>query len=179
MISEQAKQGVNLIFTKAAKANLAVDSSDSIEIDLLRGTQVVETPEERIMVLTVVSYVFRLLVIFHMNRDKATEAYFTRSDPKREFDEVLGELGNLCCGAMNRELGNHFLHTGMSTPYMLESKCIPFLMELKPTYIAQHRIGINGAVFMHATLCLCAYAPIDFQVDAASTVEETGVLELF
>jgi len=179
MISEQAKQGVNLIFTKAVKANLAVGASDSIEIELLRGTQIVETPEERIMVLTVASYVFRLLVIFHVNSDKGTEAYFTRSDPRRACDEVLGELGNLCCGAMNRELGNHFLHTGMSTPYMLESKCIPFLMELKPNYVSQHRIGINGTVFMHATLCLCAYAPIDFRADTASTVEETGVLEFF
>ena len=32
MISEQAKQGVNHIFTKAVKANLVVEHSDCVEV---------------------------------------------------------------------------------------------------------------------------------------------------
>jgi hypothetical protein len=179
MISEQAKQGVNLMFTRAAKISLAVEPSDRVDIEQLRGPQIIETPENRILVLTVASYVFRLLTIFHVNNDKTTGNYFTKRNPERTFEEAFNEIGNLCCGAMNRELGNFFLHTGMSTPYLLDSKCIPFLTELKPTYVSQHRIGINNTVVMHATLCLCAYAPIDFHVDTETVPEETGALEFF
>jgi len=179
MISEHAKQGLNFVFTRAAKANLILDTSDSIEIEQLRGTTVVETPEDQILVLTVASYVFRLLVIFHINSDPQTTGYFTRNNAASSLSEVIGEIGNLCCGAINRDLGNHYLHMGMSTPYLLESKCIPFLSELKPTYISQHRISINESVQMHATLCLCAYAPMDFKIDTTVTVEDTGELELF
>jgi hypothetical protein len=179
MISEHAKQGLNFVFTRAAKANLILDGSDSIEIEQLRGTTVVETPEDQILVLTVASYVFRLLVIFHINNDPLTTRYFTRNNVSSSLNEVIGEIGNLCCGAINRDLGNHFLHMGMSTPYLLESKCIPFLSELKPTYISQHRISINQSVQLHATLCLCAYAPMDFKIDTTVAAEDTGALELF
>ena len=179
MISEDAKNGVNHLFTRAARANLALNAADTITIEQLPGTAIGDTPEKRILVLTVVSYVFRLLTIFHLNNDAATEDYFTRSNPERDFGEVLGELGNLCCGAMNRDLGKHFLHTGMSTPYLLESQCLAFLKALNPAYVVQHRIVINDSVVLHATLCLCAYAPIDFRCDTEMAEESTGELELF
>ena len=179
MISEQAKKGLNHIFTRAAQATLAQDPADTVAIEQLAGALLVDTPEKQIVVLTVASYVFRLMTIFHVSGDSATQNYFTRSDPERALSEVFGELGNLCCGAMNRDLGQHFLHTGMSTPYLLESACIAFLNELKPAYVAQHRIVINDSLVMHATLCLCAYAPIDFHVDTQIAAEATGELELF
>ncbi len=179
MISERAKHGVDFIFTRAARANLIRESSDTIEIERLQGSQIIQTPENRILVLTVASYVFRLLIIFHVKNDTVTESYYSKPDSGRTFSEVFGEIGNLCCGAMNRDLGNYFLHMGMSTPYMLDGKCVAYLNELKPTYISQHRIEINNAVSMHATLCFCAYAPIDFRVDTSAAVEATGELELF
>lgn len=179
MISENAKRGFNHIFTRAARANLTMDTADTILIEALSDGTVIETAQQQLVVLTVASYRFRLLTLFHVGRDKVIEDYFTGSEPDRVFREDFGETGNLCCGAMNRELGKHFLHTGMSTPYFLESQCIPFLNELKPSYLAQHRITINDSLIMHATLCLCAYAPIDFCVDHEIAAETTGELELF
>ena len=67
----------------------------------------------------------------------------------------------------------------MSTPYLLSGVCFPFLKELKPAYQAHHRIAINAAPVIDATLCLCAYAPIDFRVDAPAYAPATGELELF
>lgn len=179
MISEQAKQGVNFLFTKAVKANLSVDPADIVEVAQLPDAAFSDLPGNNIVVLTISSYLFRLLIIFHVNADRATEGYFTKSGSGRSFHEVFGEIGNLCVGAMNRDMGNHFLHLGMSTPYMLESRSLPFLNELKPGYIARHQIGINSDVSLHATLCLCAYAPIDFRVDTSAADEETGAIELF
>mgnify|MGYP001172379632 FL=1 len=179
MISEHAKHAVNAIFTKAAKANLTVNPEDSIEISQLSDTRLGDLPGKDIVVLTISSYLFRLLTIFHVNPDKATAAYFVKPDSERQFHEVFGEHGNLCVGAMNRDLGNHFLHLGMSTPYALESKCAPFISELKPAYVSHHRIGINADISLHATLCLCAYKPLDFRIDTSCQDEETGELELF
>jgi len=179
VLSAQAKQGVDLVFTKAARANLTLNATDSIEIEQIFGVKLFEPPEKSLLVLTVASYVFRLVTIFHVEADKITEDYFTRDGSAGLFADVIGEIGNRCCGAMNRELGNHFLHLGMSTPYMLKSKCFQFLNELKPTYVSQHRILINGSVSMHATLCFCAYAPIDFRIDTSAAEEVTGELELF
>jgi hypothetical protein len=179
VISENARQGFNQLFIRAATAHLTMGSADSIEIAALADGTIVETPEKQIVVLTVASYRFRLLTLFHVGSDQATADYFTRSDPERFLLEAFGEIGNLCCGAMNRELGKHFPHTGMSTPYWLESHCIPFIGELNPAHLAQYRIVINGSVLMHASLCLCAYAPIDFCVDSESAAPATGELELF
>ena len=179
MISEHAKQGVNYIFTKAVKTNLALEGSDVVEVAQIPETGFAEMPGKKLVVLTISSYTFRLLVIFHVDADRVTEGYFTKFQPERTFHEVFGEFGNLCVGAMNRDMGNHFLHLGMSTPYVLEGKSSPFLNELKPAYVARHQIGINTDISLQATLCLCAYAPIDFRVDTNAEEEETGTIELF
>jgi hypothetical protein len=179
MISEHAKQGLDLIFTRAAGACLAAEASDSVLISPLRAAKTGEAPQEHILVLTIASYVFRLLILFHLDKDERTADYFTRGNPDQTLDNVIGEVGNLCCGAINRDLGHHFLHTGMSTPALLNKQCLPHLPELNPTYVSRHEIVINNAVRMQATLCFCAYAPIDFKVDASVAQEVCGELELF
>lgn len=176
-ISDSAKAGIDQIFIRAARASLAQNAADTVAIEPLTMAQGVDTTQ--ILVLTVASYAFRLLTIFHFNDDGATRDYFSRGAPGRDFAEVVGEIGNLCCGAMNRELGEHFVHTGMSTPTLLSGACLPFLKELEPAHLARHRIVINDALVLHATLCLCAYASIDFRVDSHAEAEATGELELF
>lgn len=178
-VSENARNAVNQIFTRAASTHLIINPTDAIEIQPLSGNGLIETPEQNIHVLTIASYLFRLLTVFHLDPEGPGADYFCREDSTQDFFEVFAEVGNLCCGAMNRELGKHFLHTGMSTPNVLRRGCLGYLNELKPSYLTQYAIRINDSVGMHATLCLCAYAPIDFRVDARAAVEETGALELF
>lgn len=178
-VSENARHAVNHIFTRAASTHLVINPADSIEIQPLSGNGLIETPEENIYVLTIASYLFRLITVFHLDPKGPSANYFCREDSTRAFFEVFAEVGNLCCGAMNRELGKHFLHTGMSTPNVLRRGCLGYLTELKPSYLTQFAIRINDSVGIHATLCLCAYAPIDFRVDTRAALEETGALELF
>lgn len=179
MVTDEAKRGVNSIFTRAVVANLGRNETDSIKVVPISESALVDLPEARIFVLTIASYLFRLMTIFHLHPGKETDAFFTRSNPRLSCNEIFYEVGNLCVGAMNRELGTHFGHIGMSTPYMLESKCLPFIKDLKPNFLAQHRIEINDSLSMHATLCLCAYAPIHFSVAPNICAETTGALELF
>lgn len=179
MISEQAKRSVNQLFANAARGNLTRTSGDSIEIVTMPDKRLIEAPDVSLVVLTVASYTFRLLTIFHVAPKGPATTYYDRSESGRPFSEIFGEIGNMCCGAMNRELGKHFGHLGMSTPYVLSGKCLPFLAELKPGFLSQHRIEINGTTMMHATLCLCAWGDLDFHVEAGTVEEIGGELELF
>ena len=179
MISADARQAISSIFARAARAHLAMSPTDGVEISVLEEGAIVAHPEAQIVVLTVASYRFRLLTLFHLGGDPATVAYYSRGDSARDYSKVFCEVGNLCCGAMNRDLGKYFTHTGMSTPDLLEGCCLPFIAELEPGYLAQYRMVIGDAVVVHASLCLCAYAPIDFRFSPDEVAEATGELELF
>jgi len=177
VISDQARRGIDHIFIKAVKSRLVLEPGDFCHVEPL-GT-VGEMPEKSVVVLTISSILFRLLLIFHIDENPATRSYFVKDASDKSFGEAFSEIGNLCCGAMNRELLSHFPDMGMSTPYTLSSRCASFLGELKPGYLAHYAITINGTVKLHASICLCEYAPIDFLVDMRAVEEETGVLEMF
>lgn len=177
MISDHAKQGFNQIFTRAC-ASLTLDAGDSVAVDPIPGGNFIEPPGQ-LLVLTIANFSFKLLVIFHSETSPATAQYFSKPEAGLGFADVFPELANLCCGAMNRELGGYFSHLGMSTPYQLDRQCLPFMAVLKPAHLAQHRIVINGDVILHATLCLCVYAPVDFRYVASEPETSTGDLELF
>lgn len=179
MVSEQARRSIETLFGKAVRANLAVDrETDVIDVSVNYSASA-DRPGTCLHVLTIASYLFRLTTVFHLPQDPAVSAYFTRQGEAGSLTEVFGEMANMCCGAMSRELGHHFMHLGMSTPNVLDSACVPFFDELKANYIARQRISINHAIAIDATLFLKAYAPIDFRIDAGAPVEETGTIELF
>ena len=177
MISDHAKQGINQIFTRAC-ASLTLGADDRVAVNPISGGNFVEPPGQ-LLVLTIANFSFKLLIIFHAEANRATQQYFSKPEAGLGFADVFPELANLCCGAMNRELGGYFAHLGMSTPYPLDRQCLPFIEVLKPAYLAQHRIVINEDVALHATLCLCAYAPVDFRYVASTPETATGALELF
>jgi hypothetical protein len=179
MISLKAQASIDHIFTSSVKAHLPIGEGDSCEIERVTDKKAGEFPEKTIVILTISSFLFRLLTIFHFDENPATRDYFAGGVADKSLDEVFSEAGNLCCGAMKREVSRHFPHTGMSTPYTLSSRCISFLDELKPSYTARYAITINGSVQLHATVCVCNYAPMDFVVDKSAEEEETGALEMF
>lgn len=180
MISEQAKQGVEFIFIKAAKANLALGADDVVDILPITGVNVTEFPEPTIIVLTISSFLFRLLAIFHIDEaNPELKEYFTKGSTDQSLVDVLSEIGNLCCGAVNRDLHNYVPYLGMSTPYALDSKCMSFVNELKPGFVGGYEITINNTIQMHASICFCEYQPIDFAVEMSAAEEDTGMLELF
>lgn len=179
MISESARQSVHEIFSRAVVANLAMNDGDAVTVERICAAEGNGLPGAAIVVLTISSFVFRLLTVFHVDPTGEVGRYFTRGDAEQPFDAAFGEIGNMCCGAMNRELGSHFPHLGMSTPHMLQAACAGYLDELHPGFRAQYRICINDDLALHATVCLCAYAPLDFRVLPPVAPEVSGELELF
>ncbi|SDH72456.1 hypothetical protein [Propionivibrio dicarboxylicus] len=179
MLSDQGKKSLDLIFTRAAKTNLVRDPNHQIKIEILPEARQMEALEENLVVLTISSYTFRLIVMFHVNSSGGAATYYSRGTEFASLIEVFGEMVNQCCGGMNRDLGKHFPHMGMSTPSLLNKRCLPFLRELNPTDVSRYRISINDSFSMHVSLCFCAFAPIDFRIDEHAAEEALGELELF
>jgi hypothetical protein len=180
VITEQSKQNIESAFHKAIRTNLVRDTGDVCEIAPAVLGKVREYSADKLLFITLSSFVFRLLIIFRIVENPSTLQYFVRAGAARTLDEVFAELANMCSGALNRELSASFPHLAMSTPYSVSGHCIAFLSELKPQHVYTCRITINDSVQLHATLCLCCSAPIEVGLAAATELEESaGELELF
>jgi hypothetical protein len=179
VISSHAKDSFERIFRKAAQSRLTLDSGDACDITPLVPRETGARLAGEVVVLTISSIVFRLILVIHFDENASTRDYFARNAADRPFQEVFLEICNLCCGAMNQELLPHFPDLGMSTPYVLHARCVSHLEQLKPGYLSSHAIAINGSVHLAATVCVCAYAPVDFIADVGTVEETSGELEFF
>jgi hypothetical protein len=136
-------------------------------------------PGEILLVVTISSFVFRLLTLFQVGADPATRAYYV-SAAQQSLDEAFREFANMCCGALNRELSEQIPHLAMSIPYTLSSQCLAFLGELRPSFLSSSVVTINDSVRLQVTLCMCCSAAVDFVASAAPVAETTaGELEMF
>ena len=138
------------------------------------------------VLLTVSSYLFRAITMMSFTLDAATRHHLAaihrapaESMGEADYLDVIGEVGNIFCGALNRDLSHHFPYLGMSTPNVLGRECIDYLDELDASYIRHFRVVVNDGVTFHASLCVCDFADIDFQVDTSAVEESHGELELF
>lgn len=176
MISERAKESIGRIFAGAARSRLLASEGHACEIAALPGGA--SLPHAQIVVLTISSMQFRLLLLLHFDDDARMRDYYV-ADASRPLAEAFMEVANLCCGAMNQQLVEHFPDLGMSTPYALASDCVPYLTELKPDHVASYDVSIDGTVQIGATLCVCTNAPLDFVAEESVAADSGGELELF
>lgn len=183
MISTSAKEGFNLLLTQALKDSLTPDGSHC-EVTLLDDDSGI--CESKMTVLTVSSYLFRIIVMFHFTPDDATFAHFARLNhasaeemSEQECMDAIAERGNLCCGILNRELGAYFPHIGMSTPNVIDRQCAAYLSMLNCGHIQHFAVDTDQAPRLHVSLCISDYADIDFAVSEEAMGASTGELELF
>jgi hypothetical protein len=179
VISAHAKDSIERIFIKAAKARLTMEADDVCEIVPAGAHGARSMPDANLVILTISGMAFRLLLILHFDEDEQTHQYFVKEESERAFLEVFLEICNLCCGAVNQELLHYFPDLGMSTPYVLSARCMPYLEALKPEFLASYAVTINDAISLGATICVCAHAPIDFIAEVSAVEDTSGELELF
>jgi hypothetical protein len=179
MLSEQSKRSIAAVFQKAAGVCLVRTPGDMCNIvpteDRDSGAQL----SDELLLITISSFVFRLLTIFQVAESPATRAYFVSGAADRTLHDGFSEFANLCCGAMNRELSLHGPQLAMSIPYTLSRHCMTFLEALKPQYLASYAITINDSVQLQVTLCLCCHTPVDFPVSTDAVEHGGGELEMF
>jgi hypothetical protein len=177
VIGTNAQDSLDRIFRKAARTRLALHAEDTCDVAAALHDDAVVS--EQAVLLTISSVAFRLLLVLRFDASEPTRRYFTGEGNGRSFDEACMEIANLCCGAINQELLQAFPDLGMSTPYAVSARCVPYLDVLKPGYVASYAVTINRDVRVAATVCVCAHAPLDFVADVRDEVEPSGELELF
>ncbi|WP_394778367.1 hypothetical protein [Undibacterium sp.] len=192
MISNQAKTGFDHLLSRALQSSLTGSSGNSCEVSIVPDLSDIE--ENRIVVLTISSYLFRLMVMIYFTPDEKTKSYFAGMNGmqpaemgEQAFQDAIAECGNICCGILNRDLGAFFPHIGMSTPNMMDRHCASYLGMLNCDHIQHFQADVrsdsqdepqDGSRF-YVTLCVSAYANLDFAVDTNEESEATGELEMF
>jgi len=171
---------VELAFHTAIRKNLVRDAADSCEIVPVESDPSGKNAGHKLLLITISSFVFRLIVIFRIIDNPVTREYYLRVDAAQGLDEVFAEVANMCGGMLNRELSVNFPHLAMSTPYTLNGECLAFLGELRPQHVARFGITINDSVQLQATLCMCCSRPVEVAAATATADEaDCGELELF
>lgn len=143
-------------------------------------------PHMRSVMLTVALVECRMVMFIHYGQDAAYRAHFaTMLDMElpqlddRTFLDAMSEAGNVACGTFNRDLGRVFTHLGMSTPAMVDSQCARHLGLLRHAHPRHYVIELDARVHFYATLCVCPYTPLDFDLEPLVDLAEAGELEMF
>ena len=184
MITERARASFDRLLVSAIASGLPAGGG-AVRVDKVATLQGIKA--QRVVVLTVASYLFRALAVLYFKPDAATRAYFGGAGgegapeaSEAEFNDRVAECGNVVCGAFNRELGAHFPHVGMSTPHIIDRHCMVYVDLLDCSFTQHYEIAVDGGPTLHATLCVADYGHVDFHVDPrADPAVETGALELF
>lgn len=183
MISVGAAWALEQMLEQGLKAALRADAADALSMTELTDT--VQITTQRIVVLSVSSYAFRLVVMIHFTPDEATRAHFARINrlapeamDNQVFTDAINECGNVCCGTINRDLARTFRHVGMSTPNTLDRQCLRYLSKLGGSHERHFAIDTPGGASFFASLCMTAFERLDFDVDTQAD-ESSGELEMF
>ncbi|GAB4559209.1 MAG: hypothetical protein Tsb007_20830 [Rhizobacter sp.] len=188
IVSERACHGLDHFVAQAVKGSLAQPGTDFAISPT--DDKVVNDNEREVVMLTVSSYLFRVLLFIHFDRNPALRSHLAALDghpgetllDEDRFTDAMMERGNLCCGALNRDLAHFFPHIGMSTPCILKRSSVEHVAAVNPAFTRRYRAEVGAGVAMHFTLALCAFADLDFPFEprAAEEVEDTaGELEMF
>ena len=184
MITERGKASFGHLLVSSLKSGMPVGGA-SVAVDPIANLDKIK--EKNIVILTVSSYLFRAMVILYFKPDAATRAYFNRNAAEgapeladEEFYDRVAECGNICCGALNRGLVEHFPHVGMSTPNFIDRDCMHYTDMLACGLENHYTITLDGSLKMYASLCVADYGKVDFHVDPAAQEDQSvGELEMF
>lgn len=183
MISERAKSGFEQLLKDALAENLVLSSAESCVIQPLPDASAIQ--EKEFVVLTISSYLFRLIALSYFTPNADTKARFAELNKtslenlsNSAFYDAVAEYGNRFCGTLNRSVGRYFPHVGMSTPNILDRGCGSYLTTLGARHIRHFQVALGETSVYHATLAICDYGNLDFQLEVG-TADATGELELF
>ena len=186
MFSDESHKNLLNMIEDALRDNLSVDS-----INFYSSDESAPLEKEDMILLTISSYSFRLIMFFHYTLDDKTRAFIRsqltqynekNSDQEKEkqYLDYLSELSNGYCGQLKRVMGEQFPHLGMSTPNQLDKNNYAFVHDLGCQVRNQKQIKINSDVNFFISYCLSFKDGQDFVIHAAHKDEsESGELEFF
>jgi hypothetical protein len=183
MISSQAQQAFQQMVDRAVQSSPLV--VPGVLCTVAPEPELSRLGAQQVVVLTVSSYVFRLTLLIHFSPDEKTYAHFAAVNQlalaemeEQSFIDAISECGNICCGNLNRDLARVFPHVGMSTPNIIDSRCVAYLDKLGEGYLQHFALQQTGGPSFGVSLCVNPFGPLDFAGDFAEA-ETTGELEMF
>ncbi len=179
MLSDRTVRNLAEAFLRAANATLVRQAGDQCAITPSSEAWRESQSGGRILLMTISSFTFRLIIVFQLADGQPTRDYYIPGTSAKTLDETFSEFANMCCGAMGRELLSQFRHIGMSIPYLLEWQCAKYLQDLSPRMISSYDITIQSSARLKATLCMCCERQVEFAASAVEAVQSDGALELF
>ena len=184
MISVRAKNSFNECVMLGMRSAL-VGPNDSIT-SLGPVNTILPLQEPELVMLSVASYRFRLMIVLYFSRDAASQAHFAgvnRVPPAemtpQAFTDAIAECGNMLCGTFNREIGRIYPHVGMSTPNILDSRCGEHLKLMGDGHLQHFALHLQSGMRFIASLCVCEDGDLDFDLPPSAPIENTGELEFF
>jgi len=184
MISTRATNSFDQMLVLGIKASMGETLSSDSEIEVLTDPDKIQ--ETQVVMLTVASYVFRLLVMVYFSPNESTKTHFANInhvDPaamtEQTFLDAIQECGNMCCGTLNRELARVFPHVGMSTPNIIERECVSYLGSLPGGYLKHFCAKNVAGQHFYFGVCVRDFADIDFEWAPAEEVVAAGEMEFF
>jgi hypothetical protein len=182
-ISMRAGSAFDHFVTEAAKNAFAAPGAACT----VASSSETATGARDMVMLTVASYRFRVLLFIHFDRDAATRHHLAELSGMpveqmvdERFIDAMMERGNLCCGALNRELAQFFPHIGMSTPCILPGSSLEHISALQPSMTRHYRTEFASGATLQLTLAICTISDIDFPFDMREVATAaSGELELF
>ncbi len=178
-MTDHSRANIERALHRAARSSLLRDPGDTCLIVENREPPRTSSGEKLILV-TISSFKFRLLIIFHLDEEPSLTSYFGGHGTRRSVEETFYEIANMCCGALNRDMTRDFQHLAMSVPYTLAGACMDYIADVRPEYISSLTVTINDAVRVRLTLCMCCSAHVSFSATGAeSETNDSGTLELF
>ena len=194
MIGANAVKSFERLLDRALHDHCSADPADRCVVKFLPlgappQLKPAEMANRRLISLGISSYLFRVVLLFDFASDPATRQYLARSAridtpmlDGKALNDAYGEFVNMVCGAVNRGLHGEFRHSGMSTPFALESSCCNYLEILQPDAVLTATATINDDVQLRVIAALCGAADVelDFSIETAALAEaNSGELELF
>jgi hypothetical protein len=181
-IHKNAQLGFEQMITQALKAGIGAPD-DQILVTTVPDDS--ESSEDKIVLLTVSSYLFRMIIMIYFTDDTSTRAHFARvyrTQPcemkGQAFLDAICECANMVVGTLNRDLATVFHSVGMSTPNIIDRNCAAYLATLNFGFARTFHATVNGEKSFHVTLGVTEFDDLDFTVEATSE-ESTGELEMF
>ncbi|MEJ5896216.1 hypothetical protein WIT60_05085 [Aquabacterium sp. G14] len=184
MISERAKASLDSMVMQGIRSALVSPADAIVSLETVETLEPIT--EQEVVMLSVVSYHFRVVMMVYFTRDERTRLHFSRLtkndgsplDDQGIYD-ALYESANMCCGTFNRELGRVFEHVGMSTPNMIDSRCAEHLAILDYGYLKHYALVLDSGISFRLSLCVTEYHDLDFELESTAQAESTGELEFF
>lgn len=190
MISAKSIAAIDWLFEKSVVDHCVADEQGSCTTKLSHGVPATqESADRHLVALNISSYQFRIACLFDFDTGQPAAAYLARLSRSTQpilagqaLHDAYAELVNMVCGAVNRGLHGALLHTGMSTPNVLDRSCRRYINLLAPAHVSHIEVVIEPALSFGLTLCVCLApkAELDFDIERHAAAEvSSGEIELF